>query len=92
MLPNMNIKDTYMRTIWVTTKILNSASPELTVIDSHDPKFKDWKTHDAFLCSMAAPTFFPLWEVNGQTYVDGCMVANNPCEIIYQRGKDMAKK
>ena len=87
----MKVKDTYMRTIWVTTKVSNASNPELTVIDSHDPKFKDWTMHDAILCSAAAPTMLPIWKVNGETYVDGCMVANNPCEIIYDRAKDMAK-
>lgn len=48
--------------------------------------FRDGPLHLAIRASMAAPGVFAPVEVNGETYVDGGLVANLPIEVALQEG------
>jgi hypothetical protein len=41
------------------------------------------KIVDALMASSAAPTYFPSYIVDGESYVDGGMQANNPAKVAY---------
>ncbi|TXI66386.1 MAG: hypothetical protein E6Q48_02200 [Limnohabitans sp.] len=48
--------------------------------------FREGPLHLAIRASMAAPGVFAPVEVNGETYVDGGLVANLPIEVALQEG------
>ena len=48
--------------------------------------FREGPLHLAIRASMAAPGIFAPVEVNGETYVDGGLVANLPVEVALQEG------
>jgi NTE family protein len=51
--------------------------------------FKEGSLHLAIRASMAAPGVFAPVEVDGETYVDGGLVANLPIEVALQEGADI---
>ncbi|EDO07618.1 patatin-like phospholipase family protein [Babesia bovis T2Bo] len=45
------------------------------------------KTPDALRATSAAPTYFPMMEINGALYADGALYANNPSAIAVIESK-----
>lgn len=54
--------------------------------DGEPMVFRDGPLHLAIRASMAAPGVFAPVEIDGETYVDGGLVANLPIEIALQEG------
>ena len=51
--------------------------------------FREGPLHLAIRASMAAPAVFAPVEIDGETYVDGGLVANLPVEVALQEGADV---
>ena len=49
-----------------------------------DP-FKNSSYVDALMATTAAPTFFPQYKINSESYLDGGIHANNPAQIAYDQ-------
>jgi len=62
---------------------LSEGKPQVFKTRHHQDFSRDWKylTTDIALATSAAPTFFPLAELDGQLYADGGLFANAP-ELI----------
>jgi hypothetical protein len=52
---------------------------------------RDIRVVDAVLASTAAPTFFPSAQVDGSSYVDGALWANNPSMLALLEARDMSE-
>ncbi|CAF3777027.1 unnamed protein product [Rotaria sp. Silwood1] len=46
---------------------------------------KDYKLSDILMCTTAAPTYFPPYNLNNLVFVDGGVQANNPTMIAYSK-------
>ncbi len=57
--------------------------------DGEPTVFREGSLHLAIRASMAAPGVFAPVEVDGETYVDGGLVANLPVEVALQEGADV---
>ena len=57
--------------------------------DGEPVVFRQGSLHLAIRASMAAPGVFAPVEVNGETFVDGGLVANLPVEVALQEGADV---
>ena len=57
--------------------------------DGEQQVFDRGTLHLAIRASMAAPAVFAPVEINGETYVDGGLVANLPIEVALQEGADV---
>ena len=57
--------------------------------DGEPTVFRSGSLHLAIRASMAAPGVFAPVEVNGESYVDGGLVANLPVEIALREGADV---
>ncbi|CAF1418381.1 unnamed protein product [Rotaria sordida] len=51
-------------------------------------KSKDYKLTDILMCTTAAPTFFPSYQLDDCTFVDGALQANNPVQIAYTKAHE----
>ncbi len=57
--------------------------------DGEPTVFREGSLHLAIRASMAAPGVFAPVEVDGETYVDGGLVANLPIEVALQEGAEV---
>lgn len=48
------------------------------------------KIYDAAMASSAAPTYFPAYQISGETYIDGGMHANNPAQLAVSYAQNRA--
>ena len=74
-----NFEDTQMPLFIVATDFDNG---EMVVLDSGP-------IQDAIRASVAIPTIFPPWEVNGRLLVDGAVSDPLPADIAIQQGADI---
>lgn len=58
----------------------NSTKREIKIFKSYKDGV-EYSLFDVIRSSSAAPTFFDPWKIDGQTFVDGGLVANNPALI-----------
>lgn len=53
--------------------------------------FDNCKIWEACRATSAAPTFFPPIEIEGQKFLDGAVLNNNPVQLDYREAQDLWK-
>ena len=74
---NKNLKDALTKLIIPAYNVTNR---QIKIFKSYKED-NTYSLFDVIRASSAAPTFFDPWEIDGNIYVDGGLVANNPAMI-----------
>ncbi|CAN7393326.1 CBASS cGAMP-activated phospholipase [Phenylobacterium sp. LjRoot164] len=84
--------------VMVAAVNLTKGGPQVFKTDHHETFTRDWKLSvtDVALATSAAPTFFPLHQIDGQLFADGGLYANAPDllaihEAQHFLGQDLAE-
>lgn len=72
-----NVRGKYVRVVVTTAEEVQTNDFDPVIVDSQDPRYKDFLVIDAARCTSAAPFYFQGAGPNGNLY-DGGVFANNP--------------
>src|SRR5690606_20578857 len=70
----------------IITTAYSTTRNTIEIFKSWNDNFKDLTFTDIAMATSAAPTYFPAYYTNNQSYIDGGIYANSPIEIAWIEG------
>lgn len=80
--------------VMIPTVNLTKGAPQVFKTDHHPTFVRDWRIFavDVALATSAAPTFFPLHNINGELFADGGLYANAPDHLALHEAEHFFQK
>ena len=82
-----NVLKEYLENREVLTNLIipsyNYTKKSKRIFNSYDPKDKGISLYDMVRSTSSAPSFFKPAKIEGDTYIDGGLVINNPSQLAY---------